>query len=55
MVKNYLILDLGMKGDQGNPGPIGKIGESGLPGAMGLVGPKGKYFQLKTFRAISTY
>lgn len=30
-----------MKGDQGNPGPIGKMGESGLPGAMGLVGPKG--------------
>lgn len=46
-----------MKGDQGNPGPIGKTGEPGLLGATGLSGPKGNIFVLikntKTF--LNTY
>jgi len=50
-------VDLGMKGDQGNPGPIGKTGEPGLLGATGLSGPKGNIFVLikntKTF--LNTY
>lgn len=43
VIKNKMFLVLGMKGDQGSPGPIGKMGESGLPGAMGLMGPKGNF------------